>query len=126
MTAHMGQNTRLGVLSQMRQPSPFASRHFESRPVSELIKRLGDHRKATLRALRVKPVLARNRKPLRGWPARTMPRCRCTGARRLIAEVLEEKVSARYFRIADGRRLAVRVLRQDARRFFRLQGSHEP
>jgi len=47
-------------------------------------------------------------------------------ARRLIAEVLEEKVSAGYFQIADARRLAVKILRQNARRFFRLPATDEP
>jgi uncharacterized protein len=42
-------------------------------------------------------------------------------ARRLIGEVLEEKVGAGYFGPADARRLAARILRENALRFFKLQ-----
>ena len=41
-------------------------------------------------------------------------------ARRLIGEVLEEKLAAGYFREADARRLTVKILRENATGFFRL------
>jgi predicted TIM-barrel fold metal-dependent hydrolase len=40
-------------------------------------------------------------------------------ARQLIGDVLEEKVSAGYFRLADAQRLAARILRENALCFFR-------
>jgi uncharacterized protein len=43
-----------------------------------------------------------------------------TLARQLIGEVLEQKVAAGYFRIEDARRLAAKVLRENALTFFRL------
>lgn len=42
-------------------------------------------------------------------------------ARQLIGEVLEEKVSAGYFRAEDAQRLAAKILRDNALRFFKLQ-----
>ena len=42
-------------------------------------------------------------------------------ARQLIGEVLEEKVGAGYFGPADAQRLAARILRENAIRFFKLQ-----
>jgi predicted TIM-barrel fold metal-dependent hydrolase len=39
-------------------------------------------------------------------------------ARRLIAEVLEEKVESGYFSEEDARRLAVKILRENALKFF--------
>jgi hypothetical protein len=41
-------------------------------------------------------------------------------ARRLIGQVLEEKVRAGYFRPEDAQRLAAKILRENAERFFRL------
>ncbi len=41
-------------------------------------------------------------------------------ARRLLGEVLEEKYGADYFHADDARRLATRILRDNARQFFRL------
>ena len=41
-------------------------------------------------------------------------------ARRLIGEVLEEKVRAGYFGAADARRLAAKILRENAIGFFKL------
>jgi predicted TIM-barrel fold metal-dependent hydrolase len=38
--------------------------------------------------------------------------------RRLIGEVLQEKVDDGYFRAADGRRLARKILRENASQFF--------
>ncbi len=43
-------------------------------------------------------------------------------ARRLIGEVLEEKVASGYFRRADAERLARKILRENAIRFFKLEG----
>ena len=43
-----------------------------------------------------------------------------TLARQLIGEVLEEKLGAGYFRRADAERLGVKILRENALRFFRL------
>lgn len=42
------------------------------------------------------------------------------GARRLIGEVLKEKVASGYFRPRDAERLAVRILGENARELFRL------
>ena len=42
-------------------------------------------------------------------------------ARQLIGEVLDEKVSAGYFGLADAQRLAAKILRENALRFFKLQ-----
>jgi hypothetical protein len=42
-------------------------------------------------------------------------------ARQLISEVLEEKLAQNYFRADDARRLATRILRENALRFFRLE-----
>ena len=42
-------------------------------------------------------------------------------ARRLIGEVLEEKVASGYFRPRDAERLAPKILRDNARRFFNLE-----
>ncbi len=42
-------------------------------------------------------------------------------ARRLISEVLEEKVRAGYFGTGHAERLAVKILRENALRFFRLK-----
>ena len=41
-------------------------------------------------------------------------------ARRLIAEVLEEKLAGGYFSRATAERLAGRILHDNAREFFRL------
>ena len=41
-------------------------------------------------------------------------------ARQLIGEVLAEKVNAGYFRVEDAHRLASKILRENAIRFFRL------
>lgn len=41
-------------------------------------------------------------------------------ARRLIGEVLDEKVRASYFSLADAQRLAEKILQSNARQFFRL------
>jgi len=41
-------------------------------------------------------------------------------ARQLIGEVLEEKLAAKYFSEADARRLAKRILRDNAVKFFKL------
>jgi len=41
-------------------------------------------------------------------------------ARQLIGEVLEEKISAGYFRPADAQRLAAKILRENALHFFKL------
>jgi uncharacterized protein len=43
-----------------------------------------------------------------------------TLARRLIGEVLEEKLGAGYFRHGDAERLGAKILRETALRFFRL------
>ncbi len=43
-------------------------------------------------------------------------------ARQLIGEVLTEKLSAGYFRQEDAERLAAKVLRENALRFFKLPG----
>jgi uncharacterized protein len=43
-------------------------------------------------------------------------------ARQLIGEVLEEKVAAGYFGVADAQRLAAKILRENALRFFGLRG----
>jgi uncharacterized protein len=43
-----------------------------------------------------------------------------TLARQLIGEVLEEKLDAGYFRRQDAERLGVKILRENALRFFRL------
>ena len=40
--------------------------------------------------------------------------------RQLVAEVLEEKLAAGYFRRGDAERLAGKILRENAYRFFRL------
>ena len=42
------------------------------------------------------------------------------GARRLIGEVLEEKIAAAYFTAGDAERLAAKMLHENARQFFRL------
>ncbi len=42
-------------------------------------------------------------------------------ARQLISEVLEEKVAARYFHLADAQRLAAKILRENAIGFFGLR-----
>lgn len=42
-------------------------------------------------------------------------------ARRLIGEVLEEKIAAGYFGLADAQRLAARILRENALAFFKLK-----
>jgi predicted TIM-barrel fold metal-dependent hydrolase len=42
-------------------------------------------------------------------------------ARQLLGEVLQEKISAGYFRAQDAERLAGRILRENALRFFRLE-----
>ena len=42
-------------------------------------------------------------------------------ARQLVGEVLEEKLAAGYFRRADAERLAAKILRENALRFFRLK-----
>ena len=42
-------------------------------------------------------------------------------ARRLIGEVLEEKLAAGYFRLEDAQRLAAKILRENAIRFFKLR-----
>lgn len=42
-------------------------------------------------------------------------------ARRLIGEVLQEKVSAGYFGLADAQRLAAKILRENAIAFFKLE-----
>jgi hypothetical protein len=42
-------------------------------------------------------------------------------ARQLIGEVLEEKVASGYFREKDARRLAGRIFRENAIRFFKLE-----
>jgi hypothetical protein len=42
-------------------------------------------------------------------------------ARQLLAEVLEEKIAASYFRIADAERLAHKILRDNAVQFFALK-----
>ena len=42
-------------------------------------------------------------------------------ARQLIGKVLEEKVESGYFELADAHRLAARILRENAMRFFKLQ-----
>ena len=42
-------------------------------------------------------------------------------ARQLIGEVLDEKISAGYFGLADAQRLAAKILRENALRFFKLQ-----
>jgi len=39
----------------------------------------------------------------------------------LIGEVLDEKISAGYFDFADAQRLAAKILRENALRFFKLQ-----
>jgi hypothetical protein len=44
-----------------------------------------------------------------------------TRARQLIGEVLEEKVAAGYFQEADARRLAAKILRENAIGFFKLK-----
>jgi hypothetical protein len=44
-------------------------------------------------------------------------------ARQLLAEVLEEKIAANYFRIADAERLARKILRDNAVQFFALKQS---
>ena len=41
-------------------------------------------------------------------------------ARRLIGEVLEEKIAANYFRTAAAERLAQKILRTNALQFFKL------
>jgi uncharacterized protein len=41
-------------------------------------------------------------------------------ARQLIGEMLEEKVNAGYFRAEDAQRLAARIFRENAIRFFQL------
>jgi uncharacterized protein len=41
-------------------------------------------------------------------------------ARQLIGEVLEEKVTAGYFRLEDAKRLAAKILRENALAFFKL------
>jgi hypothetical protein len=41
-------------------------------------------------------------------------------ARQLLAEVMEENISAKYFRAADAERLAENILRENALQFFRL------
>jgi hypothetical protein len=41
-------------------------------------------------------------------------------ARQLIGEVLEEKIASGYFRADDARRLATKILRENAIRFFKL------
>lgn len=43
-------------------------------------------------------------------------------ARRLIGEVLEEKVASGYFRRDEAERLARKILRENAIRFFKLEG----
>ncbi len=43
-----------------------------------------------------------------------------TLARRIIGEVLQEKVSAGYFRAEDAHRLAAKILRENALRFFKF------
>jgi hypothetical protein len=43
-----------------------------------------------------------------------------SGARELVARVLESKVTGGYFRRRDAERLAARILRENARAFFRL------
>jgi hypothetical protein len=43
-------------------------------------------------------------------------------ARQLLAEVLEEKIAANYFRLADAERLARKILRDNAIAFFDLAG----
>jgi hypothetical protein len=55
----MSQNTRQEVLLQMRRRYWRAGRRYKSQLVTELVERFGYHRKAALRALRPKPVLAR-------------------------------------------------------------------
>jgi hypothetical protein len=42
-------------------------------------------------------------------------------ARQLIGEVLEEKIRARYFHLDDAERLAGKILRENAIRFFKLE-----
>jgi hypothetical protein len=42
-------------------------------------------------------------------------------ARQLIGEVLDEKISAGYFALADAQRLASKILRENALHFFKLQ-----
>jgi hypothetical protein len=42
-------------------------------------------------------------------------------ARQLLGEVLQEKISGGYFRAQDAERLAGRILRENALRFFRLE-----
>jgi hypothetical protein len=59
MHTEMSQNTRQEVLSQMRRRYLRAGRPYKSQLVSELVELFGYHRKAALRALRPKPVLAR-------------------------------------------------------------------
>jgi hypothetical protein len=41
-------------------------------------------------------------------------------ARRLIGEVLEEKIASGYFEIEDAQRLARKILRENAIEFFKL------
>ena len=42
-------------------------------------------------------------------------------ARRLIGEVLQEKLATAYFRCEDAERLAAKILRENAIRFFKLK-----
>ena len=41
-------------------------------------------------------------------------------ARQLISDVLQEKIEAGYFRAADAERLAKKIFRENALRFFNL------
>ena len=59
MNTPMSQNTRQEVLTQMRRRYLRAGRPYKSQRVTELVELFGYHRKAALRALRPKPVLAR-------------------------------------------------------------------
>jgi hypothetical protein len=43
-----------------------------------------------------------------------------TGARRVIGEVLQEKIDAGYFTDRDARRLAPKILSQNARELYRF------
>jgi 20S proteasome alpha/beta subunit len=43
-----------------------------------------------------------------------------SGARRLITEALERKVEEGYFKARDAERLAVKILRENAKAFFAL------
>jgi hypothetical protein len=59
MNTQMSQNTRQEVLVQMRRRYVRAGRKFKSQLVTELVELFGYHRKAALRALRLRPAVAR-------------------------------------------------------------------